>query len=58
MKAGTMTKAKTDVYQDESGEWRWRVIAANGNVIADSGEGYTQKHNAVSGLAAFLAAEQ
>jgi len=28
------------VYRDESGEWRWHREAANGNIVADSGEGY------------------
>ena len=28
------------IYADRSGEWRWRLVAVNGKVIADSGEGY------------------
>jgi len=28
-------------YTDEAGETRWRAKAANGEVIATSGEGYT-----------------
>lgn len=28
-------------YPDRAGEWRWRLIAANGRTVADSGEGYT-----------------
>jgi uncharacterized protein len=31
------------IYQDKRGEWRWRLVAANGNIQADSGEGYTRK---------------
>lgn len=34
------------VYQDAAGEWRWRLVAANGQVIATSGEGYTRKADA------------
>ena len=30
-----------EVYRDSAGEWRWRRKAANGEVIADSGEGYS-----------------
>jgi len=31
----------TDIYyQDTKGEWRWRLKAANGRILADSGEGY------------------
>jgi uncharacterized protein YegP (UPF0339 family) len=27
-------------YKDAKGEWRWRLVAANGRILADSGEGY------------------
>lgn len=27
-------------YKDARGEFRWRLVAANGKTIADSGEGY------------------
>ena len=26
-------------YKDNKGEWRWRLKASNGRIIADSGEG-------------------
>lgn len=35
------------VYQDAAGEWRWHLIAANGRIIADSGEGYADRADAV-----------
>lgn len=35
------------VYQDASGEYRWKRVAENGNEVADSGEGYTRKASAV-----------
>ena len=28
------------VYRDVKKEWRWRLVAANNKIIADSGEGY------------------
>jgi uncharacterized protein YegP (UPF0339 family) len=28
------------IYKDEAGEWRSRIKSSNGNIIADSGEGY------------------
>jgi uncharacterized protein YegP (UPF0339 family) len=31
------------VYQDLRGEWRWRLVAKNGRIIADSSEGYTRQ---------------
>jgi uncharacterized protein YegP (UPF0339 family) len=27
-------------YKDAKGEWRWRLKASNGRILADSGEGY------------------
>jgi uncharacterized protein YegP (UPF0339 family) len=27
-------------YQDTNRQWRWRLVAANGRIIANSGEGY------------------
>ncbi len=36
-----------DVYRDTVGEWRWRLWAKNGKVVADSGEGYKRKAGAV-----------
>lgn len=31
---------KFEAYQDAAGEWRWRLKAKNGRVVADSAEGY------------------
>lgn len=28
-------------YQDRASEWRWQLVAENGKVVADSGEGYS-----------------
>ncbi len=38
------------MYEDSAGEWRWRLVAVNGNIIADSGEGYTSKQGATRGI--------
>ena len=35
-----------EVYRDGAGEWRWRLVHRNGNVLADGGEGYTRRRNA------------
>jgi uncharacterized protein YegP (UPF0339 family) len=32
-------------YKDEDDKWRWRTVAANGNIVADSGEGYENKQD-------------
>jgi len=45
-----MSNATFQVYRDEVDEWRWRLVHDNGNVIADSGEGYASKQKAEQGL--------
>lgn len=42
--------ATFEVFQDNAGEWRWRLVAANGNIIADSGEGYQSKQGVKRGI--------
>jgi uncharacterized protein len=39
-----------EVYRDVRGEWRWRMIAANGKIIGTSGEGYRDQRDCYSGL--------
>jgi len=38
------------VFRDSAGEWRWRLVATNGQVIADSGEGYGSKQGVRRGI--------
>lgn len=45
-----MTDATFHVYEDEAGEYRWRLVHRNGNIIADCGEGYASKQKAKQGL--------
>jgi uncharacterized protein YegP (UPF0339 family) len=40
-----------NLYKDHGGEWRWRLIAVNGKIVADSSESYTTKANAEAGIA-------
>jgi uncharacterized protein YegP (UPF0339 family) len=35
-----------ETYRDRAGQWRWRLVHRNGNILADSGEGYTRRRNA------------
>ncbi len=42
--------AAFEVFRDAGGEWRWRLIHENGNVLADSGEGYSSRSKARQGL--------
>lgn len=42
----SMSKATFELYEDNASEYRWRLVHDNGNIIADSGEGYASKSNA------------
>jgi amphi-Trp domain-containing protein len=44
------SKATFELFRDAADEWRWRLRHRNGNVIADSGEGYDRKAGAVNGV--------
>ena len=39
-----------EVYQDKKMEYRWRLKAGNNKIIADSGEGYKAKADAMHGI--------
>lgn len=41
--------AKFEVYKDKAEEWRFNLVAPNGEVIASS-EGYTSKDNCLKGV--------
>jgi len=43
-------KATFEVYEDAVGEWRWRLVHDNGNVLADGGQGFTTKRRAITGI--------
>ena len=34
-----------ELYRDGAGHWRWRLRVQNGNVVADSGEGYARRED-------------
>lgn len=39
--------ASVTIYQDKKNEWRWRLTAANGRIVAESGEGYKNRADAL-----------
>lgn len=41
--------AKFELYKDAKGEYRWKLIASNGQTIA-VGEGYKAKDSALNGI--------
>jgi uncharacterized protein YegP (UPF0339 family) len=43
-------KMKFHIYKDSRGEWRWRLKAANGKILAESGEGYNTKQACKEGI--------
>ncbi len=42
--------ATFELYEDKGGKYRWRLRHTNGNIIADSGEGYASKQKAKQGI--------
>lgn len=41
---------KFEVYKSSNGEFRWRLKASNGQVIATAGEGYSSKASCLNGI--------
>src|SRR5205085_11384180 len=42
--------ATFEVYKDKSGDYRWRLRTANKNVVATSGQGYSDKRSCTDGI--------
>ncbi len=40
---GTRRRYVFKIYRDARGEWRWRLVARNGRIIAEGGEGYVRR---------------
>ena len=55
-KRGARSKPRYHVFRDACGAWRWRLVASNGTVIANSGEGYKSRTGCVSAIARVKAA--
>jgi len=45
-------KEKFEIFKDQRGEYRFRLKAPNGQIIAVSGEGFTTKQSCQSGIEA------
>ena len=43
-------QAAFEIYEDNAGEHRWRLRHRNGNILLDSGEGYTTRSAARDGI--------
>lgn len=46
----TLDAGAFDLYKDDGDQWRWRLLASNGRIIADSGEGYSARAKARQGI--------
>ena len=44
------SEEKFEIYEDAQDEYRWRFKASNGEIIADSAEGYTNKSDCRKGI--------
>lgn len=49
---------KFEIYRDDAGEFRWRLKAANGRIVADSSEGYRNKDDLQATLHGLIVAIQ
>ena len=47
---GIPMAAEFELYKDNAGEFRWRLQAGNNEIIADSGEGYSNKADCEYGI--------
>ena len=45
-----VARTSFELYRDRADETRWRLRAANGRIIADSGEGYVDRDDALHGI--------
>jgi uncharacterized protein YegP (UPF0339 family) len=49
-KEAAATRAGLEFYRDSNNQFRWRLRAANGNVVGESGEGYRRVADAERGF--------
>ena len=49
-KVKTKGQLTFEVYKDKEGEFRWRLKAANGQIIATGGQGYKAKADCEHGI--------
>jgi uncharacterized protein YegP (UPF0339 family) len=45
-----MAKTKFEVYKDSKGQYRWRLLAQNGEPVASGGEGFVEKRTALNAV--------
>ena len=45
-----MEKSRFEVYLSMARDWRWRIKAVNGEIVAVSSEGYSTKQGAINSV--------
>jgi uncharacterized protein YegP (UPF0339 family) len=56
-----MSTTSFEIYKDKAGHFRWKLIAKNGESVAEGGEGYAERRgvmNAVKKLRVWSATEK
>lgn len=56
-----MSTTSFEIYKDKAGHFRWKLIAKNGESVAEGGEGYAERRgamNAVKKLKVWAATEK
>lgn len=49
---------KIKIYRDHDGFYRWRLLGANGKILADGGEGYVSKYSCEKAVDRFVQSAQ
>lgn len=55
--SGVTYRRTLEFYTDDDGQWRWRFIAGNHRIVADSGQGYSSRRAAEKGWRSMSRAE-
>lgn len=45
---------RVEIYQGGSGKWYWHILARNGRIVADGGQGYITKWGCKRAVRKFL----
>lgn len=51
-----MKKSKIQIYRDRKREFRWRLLASNGRIIADCAEGFGRRRGVIASVKLLLKA--
>lgn len=45
-----MSTTSFEIYKDKAGHFRWKLIAKNGESVAEGGEGYAERRGAMNAV--------